>query len=284
MKRFAFLGASLLCLSACDPLQQFARLQTVETAIVTCPQATGCTFNLVPLRVLPEPVTLPRRSYTFFPTADELRFVDPRGRVWIAPRRTLTDGASIPPVFVSIVGNPTAPSFINAAAVHDAYCGVGNEEGVRFHDGRWEDVHKMFYDALVAGGTEPGTAKLMFAAVWLGGPRWNTLRGLSHVPAGRMQQAMRETQAFLEREEPDFAALQRYLWWKQRVLLDEYPAVPNDEPERHSRPDEKRDDDAGNSGDGTAGGGTKNDGSTGDGRTGTGSTGAGTADDLAVAL
>lgn len=229
MNRFALLGTAVLTLSACDPLDHFARLQAVETAAVTCPQQSGCTFNLAPLRVLPEPVELPRRPYTFFPTADELRFVDPTGREWIAPRRTLTDGASIPPIFVSIVGNPTAPSFINAAAVHDAYCGIGNELGERFHDGRWEDVHKMFYDALVAGGTEETTAKIMFAAVWLGGPRWNTVRGLTHVPPGRMQQAMRATKTFIERDNPDFAALQRYLWWQERMMLDKHPVDPNGE-------------------------------------------------------
>ena len=223
MKRFFALSLAALALSACDPLQNFARLQAVEEPVISCPRETGCVFDRNPLRVLPEPVTLPRRPYQFFPLADDLTFVDPRGRVWVAPERTLTDGASIPPIFVSIVGDPTSPSFINAAAVHDAYCGVGNETGVNFHNGTWEDVHKMFYDGLVAGGTPEGTAKVMFAAVWLGGPRWDTLRHLDHVPTPRLQQAMRATAAFIERDDPDLGRLLRYLRWQERMMLQQFP-------------------------------------------------------------
>ena len=142
------------------------------------PATGGCTFSQSPLRVLPEPVELPKRPYKFFPTAGQLNFVDAQGKNWVAPPRTLTDGASIPKIFVAIVGDPTAPEFINAAAVHDAYCGVGNETGTMFHRAKWEDVHVMFYDGLIVGGTPEIRAKIMFAAVWLGGRVGRHLRGL----------------------------------------------------------------------------------------------------------
>ncbi|MCC1492191.1 DUF1353 domain-containing protein [Cognatishimia sp. F0-27] len=225
MIRFAMLGLGALLVAGCVPAA-LSQLEAVDTEIVTCATHPdgGCTFDQSPLRVLPEPVTIPKRPYQFFPTAEPLTFIDPNGRQWIAPRRTLTDGASIPPIFVSIVGDPTDPSFINAAAVHDAYCGIGNETGARYHDGTWQDVHKMFFDGLITGGTEEVTAKLMFAAVWLGGPRWQTTRGLNHVPAPRMQKAMRQTKSFVESSNPPFGALLRYLGAQERQILSEYPA------------------------------------------------------------
>ncbi|MDA7425773.1 DUF1353 domain-containing protein [Thalassococcus lentus] len=225
MLRFAICGALALGLSGCAVLT-LEDLESVDGPSVTCATnaSGGCRFNLAPLRVLDTPVTIPRRPYKFFPTAEQLRFVDARGRQWVAPPRTLTDGASIPPIFTAIVGDPTSETFINAAAVHDAYCGVGNETGANFQNGRWEDVHIMFYDGLVAGGTPDLTAKLMFAAVWLGGPRWNTTFDLSHVPVDRKQQAMRETKAFIESTDPEFKKLLRYLRKWQNLMLAEFPS------------------------------------------------------------
>ena len=36
----------------------------------------------------------------------------------------------------------------------------------------WPEVHRMFYEGLLVGGTPVARAQLMYAAVWLGGPRW----------------------------------------------------------------------------------------------------------------
>lgn len=225
MRLLAIPFVSFLGLSACDPALLIGKADDVDAPEISCATrpAPGCNFDQSPLRVLPEPVELPRRAYKFFPTATRLSFVDSRNRVWVAPARTLTDGASIPPIFTAIVGDPTSPEFINAAAVHDAYCGVGNEQGDNFHNGRWQDVHIMFYDGLVAGGTEPLRAKLMFAAVWLGGPRWQTSRDLTHVPVTRKQQAMKRAKAFVETKTPTLPSLIEFLEILEREMLTEYP-------------------------------------------------------------
>ncbi|MFW2543877.1 DUF1353 domain-containing protein [Primorskyibacter sp. 2E107] len=217
------LAIGAMALTGCAPLAVIGTAQKVDAPVVSCDSHTGpgCSFDRAPLRVLPEPMRI-GRPYEFFPTAERLTFVDAGGRQWIAPNRTLTDGASIPQIFVSIVGDPTSPEFINAAAMHDAYCGIGNEAGAMFHEGTWQAVHKMFYDGLVVSGVAPGTAKLMFAAVWLGGPRWETARTLDHVPASRKRQAMRQAKAYIAREEPSLGALIRFLDRLDTAMITAY--------------------------------------------------------------
>jgi hypothetical protein len=106
-------------------------------------------------------------------------FVDARGKRWTAPRGTLTDGASIPQIFLSIIGSPMHASVFNAAVVHDAYCGVGNAQRRPYQTERWRDVHRMFYEACLTSGCPPAKAKLIYVAVYFGGPRWNdTARNL----------------------------------------------------------------------------------------------------------
>lgn len=199
---------------------------TVAAATKECVGAgsAACYFKNSPVQLQDKPVTLPGRPYTFYPTARGLAFVDGAGRDWSAPRDTLTDGASIPPVFVAIVGSPRTPEFANAAAVHDAYCGVGNEGGTVYHAAPWQAVHRMFYDTLIVGGTDPTKAKVMFAAVWLGGPRWNPLDGTentinSRVPNNIQADIMIETKSFIEREKPDMDRLLSYLNWQEKKMM-----------------------------------------------------------------
>lgn len=135
-----------------------------------------CAFLNAPLRLSGGEVHLPRRPYPFQPLAEELRFVDRGGRLWIAPQGILTDGASIPPALVRVVGQPRDPSFAKAAAIHDSYCGVGNEDAPYYHTRSWKETHRMFYEALRVGGTPDMVAKTMFAAVYMGGPRWSMTR------------------------------------------------------------------------------------------------------------
>lgn len=96
-----------------------------------------------------------------------LRFTDKAKVVWEAKADLATDGASIPKVFQPLVGQPFAPAFIKAAIVHDHYC----DRHVR----PWRDTHRMFYEALIDQGIEQGKAKLMYFAVYLGGPKWQQL-------------------------------------------------------------------------------------------------------------
>ena len=208
------------------------------------------------------------RKADFYPTANELKFVDSEKHPWIAPKGTLTDGASIPPVFVSVIGSPTSQEFVNAAAIHDAYCGIGNEKLPQYHTETWQNVHRMFYDALRVGGTSPKKAKIMFAAVYLGGPRWHaqrrvdtaarhseTARG-NHLSllrfstksdgailrrdfsknlkskgmaSGLLQQELRNVVEFIELNSPTIAQLERHLIKREIILRARLDTMQDDD-------------------------------------------------------
>ncbi|PYG32360.1 DUF1353 domain-containing protein [Pelagimonas varians] len=222
MIRIALLGAAVLSLSGCDPATVLQKANAVDAPEYSCftKPSGGCSFDQTPLRVEPVPTQIQRRPYQFFPTAQTLNFVDAGGRNWQAPRGTLTDGASIPEIFTTIVGSPTAPEYVSAAAVHDAYCGIGNETGARFHDARWQDVHHMFYNGLIVGGTPQFRAQLMYAAVWLGGPRWETTRRLDQVDVRQKQWAMQRTKSYIAQRKPTLPQLDGYLRVLEIELLE----------------------------------------------------------------
>jgi hypothetical protein len=85
-------------------------------------------------------------------------------RTWIAPVGTLTDGASIPAIFWSVIGGPFEGKYRDAAVNHDYECCVKQNP--------WEAVHRMFYYGMMARGVEFWRAKLMYFAVYFYGPRW----------------------------------------------------------------------------------------------------------------
>lgn len=222
MHKSILAAALLLSAAACAPTRD--KVESVDVLEdITCATRGGCAYLNSPVKVVDQPVELPRRPYKFFPLAEQLNFIDARSRDWVAPRGTLTDGASIPPIFVSLVGSPTAPEYVNAGAVHDAYCGVGNEGGANYHNAEWQAVHRMFYDALIASGTPDQRAKIMFAAVWLGGPRWNTYERLDLIPAGAKRAGLRKAMTYVQTSNPSLRQLERKLRRIQQDLWNEYP-------------------------------------------------------------
>ncbi len=94
----------------------------------------------------------------------DFSFVDDDGKRWTAPAEWEVDGASIPGFFWNTVGPPFVGAYRRASVVHDYYCDVKTE--------RWQDVHRLFHHACLAGGVPAARARVMFAAVWAGGPRW----------------------------------------------------------------------------------------------------------------
>lgn len=137
-------------------------------------KSTGkCNYINAPVVLKSRAIRLKNRPLPFFRTAKEIEFVDARPNKWVAPSGTLTDGASIPKMFFKTIGTPRSREFLNAATLHDAYCGVGNETLPQYHSDIWQNVHRMFYDALRVDGTPAVKAKIMYAAVYLAGPRWN---------------------------------------------------------------------------------------------------------------
>jgi Protein of unknown function (DUF1353) len=101
-------------------------------------------------------------------------FVDPDQKLWTAPKGLVTDGASIPRPLWSIVGSPWTGLYRNAAVIHDAYCDSHSEP--------WQAVHRVFYRAMLANGVNPLQAKIMYAAVYRFGPRWDFTYGAKTCP------------------------------------------------------------------------------------------------------
>ena len=98
---------------------------------------------------------------------EKLRFTDGGGVVWEAQAGMETDGASIPPLFQPIIGEPFDQAYVKAAVIHDQYSWR--------HVRPWRSTHRAFYDALIAQGVALGKAKTMYFAVYLAGPKWTEL-------------------------------------------------------------------------------------------------------------
>ena len=92
-------------------------------------------------------------------------FIDPDQKTWTAPQGLVTDGASIPRALWSVVGSPWTGLYRDAAVIHDAYCDS--------HAEPWQAVHKVFFNGMLANGVDPLQAKIMYAAVYRFGPRWD---------------------------------------------------------------------------------------------------------------
>jgi hypothetical protein len=97
--------------------------------------------------------------------AEPYEYVDPKGRRWPVPKGAVVDGASIPPVFWSVIGGPFEGLYRGPSVIHDYYC----EKRTR----NFSDVHQVFHDAMLCAGVGKKTAWLMFQAVNRFGPRWD---------------------------------------------------------------------------------------------------------------
>jgi hypothetical protein len=95
---------------------------------------------------------------------DHFDYQDSHGKQWEAQKDDKTDGASIPDWAQPAIGLPFDPSFIRAAVIHDHYC----DRHVR----PMLQTHWMFYDALLASHVNATKAKVMYAAILIGGPKW----------------------------------------------------------------------------------------------------------------
>ena len=110
-------------------------------------------------------------------------YVDKKGKSWKVPKGTCVNGASIPIPAQGIVGGPWAGKFKNASVIHDYHCTAMLEP--------WQDVHHMFFEAMLAKGVSRVKAGLMYYAVYAFGPRWQTVvhnrvatRSISGCPSG----------------------------------------------------------------------------------------------------
>lgn len=92
-------------------------------------------------------------------------YIDGSGNRWEVPAGTSVDGASIPWPLWSIIGSPWTGKYREASVVHDYYCDTKKAP--------WKQVHQNFYTAMLANGVDSIQAKIMYAAVYRFGPRWD---------------------------------------------------------------------------------------------------------------
>ena len=95
---------------------------------------------------------------------EDFIYIDNTGNEWIAPVKEITDGASIPRQFWSIMGAPLAGKYRRAAVIHDIYC----KNQTKPH----EEVHKIFHEAMLTDGVPKLKADIMYWAVKTFGPKW----------------------------------------------------------------------------------------------------------------
>ena len=92
-------------------------------------------------------------------------YVDPSRRRWDVPQDAIVDGASIPRMLWTLIGGPFEGKYRNASIIHDWYCDLRLRP--------WQQVHRMFFDAMITSSVSAGKAKLLYAGVYMCGPRWS---------------------------------------------------------------------------------------------------------------
>jgi len=95
---------------------------------------------------------------------NELRYTDPKGVVWVAPAGSAVDGASIPRALWPFFGGPFEGKFRNASVLHD----VAYDQKSR----PWQQVDRMFYDAMRCSGVGAVEAKTFYYALYRHGRHW----------------------------------------------------------------------------------------------------------------
>ena len=92
---------------------------------------------------------------------EPLSYTDNSGRVWSAPAGFVTDGASIPEVFWSLIGSPFTGKYRTAAVLHDAaYRTLGVAK---------DDADRMLREASLDLGCPEWLADVIWQGVHLGG-------------------------------------------------------------------------------------------------------------------
>ncbi len=127
-------------------------------------------------------------------------FVDPTGTEWDVPDGYKTDGASVPAALWALYP-PFTGNYRSAAVIHDYYCDTMTRA--------WQDTHKVFYYAMRAANVDEKTAKIMYGAVYLFGPRWGpgTQPGQHAAPIKatpeRQEAVVKQLQDMVAKENPD---------------------------------------------------------------------------------
>lgn len=116
-------------------------------------------------------LVLQPREKPYYEVMQDFSFKDKDGEIWTTRKGYKTDGATIPPVFWQIIGDPFGGGFIKSAVIHDQAC----DDKTR----TWQDTHRVFFEAMIKEGVSPTLAYTMYSAVYRFGPRWEK-KTISH--------------------------------------------------------------------------------------------------------
>lgn len=90
-------------------------------------------------------------------------FVDVNGTAWTAPKDFVIDGATIPKPLWIAFGSPYTGKYRRASVIHDYYCVKKNRSLASK-----QDVHRMFYEAMLCDGVDKTKAWTVWRGVCLG--------------------------------------------------------------------------------------------------------------------
>jgi hypothetical protein len=99
----------------------------------------------------------------------EFAFVDSFGYRWTAHAGEKVDGAASPIMWSTVVGTPFIGDIAGRASFTTSPASAMRRRRV--------EAHRMFYEAMLADGTEKARALLFYTAVRLFGPQWDDRRG-----------------------------------------------------------------------------------------------------------
>jgi hypothetical protein len=100
---------------------------------------------------------------------NDFTYYDQYEKAWTAPAGTLTDGASIPCILWSLIGDRSDARYFRAAIVHDYFCEKADESQTKEERCKYrEQVDKMFRQACICCGSGETLAGLLFIGVRIG--------------------------------------------------------------------------------------------------------------------
>lgn len=139
-------------------------------------------------------------------------FIDAEHQKWDVPESCISDGASIPRAFWTLIGSPLTGPYRDGAIIHDYYCEHFFMRWAEEYKRDWKKVHKAFYYAMRTRKVTEIKAKTLYGAVFHFGPRWD-LEG-NRVRRWRPNKIPKQTAdrliAFIVRSNPTLEAIEAF--------------------------------------------------------------------------
>jgi hypothetical protein len=141
---------------------------------------------------------------------EDFSYTDPAGRLWLAPKGSTVNGASIPRPLWSTVGSPYTDDYRQASIVHDVACNTPEISR--------KEADVMFFHACRAGGCSPRQARILYAGVRIGA--WAS----ASLPEDSISR-----EAMLFRKRPDVPVLEeQFLQGKLSEISQDMESLPED--------------------------------------------------------